>query len=508
MLFILACVVLVLAVLAAVSLPLLSGPHALPTRGQYDRAVYRDQLLEVDRDVARGVLTEVEAGAARLEIQRRLLAVDGSVGPPAGGSVGPAAGGSVGPAGGSVGPTAGGSVGPAAGGPGQGPILATAESSPILAIAAGLLVVAGTAGLYWRLGAPALPDVPFAERPAISSEAAPSAGTPAPHTDIKDAAARLRQKLAADPSNANGWVLYARTLSMLGDWQNAADAYKHAIDLGQNGGDVLAGYGEMLVMAADGIVSPAARETFVAARSADAGNGVARYYLALADGQAGDEHKAVAAWLELAAGLPDDSPMREAIAGRIADAAKNGGFDAPLLPKGLAADAPGEPTPGGPTAEQMAAAAAMPQAERDRMIEGMIEKLAARLRAEPNDLEGWLRLGGAYAVQGKTDLAVDAYDRAAALKPGDPEIELRTVAALLSGLKPEDKLPPRAVALLTEVAAVAPDAPEVMWYLGVAAARDGRTAEAREKWTKLLASLPDGEDARMVKAALETLQGK
>src|SRR5258708_34524142 len=76
MLFTLVCIVLVLAVLAAVSLPLLSGAHVLPTRGQYDRAVYRDQLREVDRDLARGVLSPKEVDAARLEIERRLLAVD------------------------------------------------------------------------------------------------------------------------------------------------------------------------------------------------------------------------------------------------------------------------------------------------------------------------------------------------------------------------------------------------------------------------------------------------
>ena len=99
---------------------------------------------------------------------------------------------------------------------------------------------------------------------------------------------------------------------------------------------MLAGYGEMQVMAADGIVSPAAHDTFVAALAADASNGVARYYLALADSQAGEEHKAIDAWLELAAGLPEDSPMRDAIAGRIADAAKNGGFAAPPHAEGPA----------------------------------------------------------------------------------------------------------------------------------------------------------------------------
>jgi cytochrome c-type biogenesis protein CcmH len=467
MVFIVVCAVLLLAVLAAVGMPLLSGAHVLPTRGQYDRAVYRDQLREVDRDLARGVLNPKEADAARLEIQRRLLAVD----------------------------VTGGSA------------TATPARSPGLAAAIGLFVVLGAGGLYWRLGAPALPDVPFADRPAVQAETAPSPGAgpraPAPHTDMQQAAGRLEQKLAADPTNANGWVLYARTLSMLGEWAKSSGAYKHAIDLGQKGGDVMAGYGEMLVMAADGIVAPAAHDAFLAALTADSGSGVARYYLALADAQAGQGHKAVDAWVELAAGLPEDSPMREEIARRIVDAAKTGGFVAPPMPKGLAARS----AENGPTREQMEAAAAMPPSERDKMIAGMIDKLAEKLKAEPNDLEGWLRLAGAYAMQGKTEAAVDAYDHAATLKPGDAGIKLQTVAVLLSGLKPEDRLPPRAITLLNEVAAVAPAAPEVLWYLGLAAARDGRPAEAREKWTKLLGALPaDGDDSKMVRAALDHLK--
>jgi cytochrome c-type biogenesis protein CcmH len=174
------------------------------------------------------------------------------------------------------------------------------------------------------------------------------------------------------------------------------------------------------------------------------------------------------------------------------------------MPKGLVAAAPPGPTP-----EQMKAAEAMPPAERDKMIAGMIDKLAAQLKEQPNDLEGWLRLGRAYALRGDSAEAVDAYDHASALKPNDPGIRLRTVAALLSGLKPGDTPPPRAVALLNQVAAIAPNAPEVLWYLGLIAARDGRMDDARENWTKLLPSLtPGGEDEKMVRAALAALPAK
>jgi cytochrome c-type biogenesis protein CcmH len=469
MLFALVCVALLLPVLAAVSLPLFSGATGAPSRGQFDRAVYRDQLREVDRDVARGLLAQNEADSARLEIQRRLLAVDGGARVEGNGT--------------------------------------RVARSPLLAIVASGFVVLAAGGLYWRLGAPSLPDQPFADRPPARAEARDSGpGTAPPPHDIRQAAERLEQKLAADPANSAGWVLLGRTTSMLGEWQKAADAYRHAIDLGQKGGDVYAGHAEMLVMAANGIVSPAARDSFRAALDADPASAVARYYLALADGQAGETRKAVDAWMELAGGMPEDSRMREEIGKRIVEAAKQGGFEAPKLPQGLAA---AEAAPDGPTPEQMQDAASMPADQREQMIGGMIDKLAARLKDQPNDLDGWLRLGRAYVVRGEGAKAVDAFDRAAALKPGDTQIKLQTVAALLTGMKPDDALPPRAVAMLSEVAAVAPDVPEVLWYQGVVAARDGRFAEARARWTKLLGSLaPAGEDAKMVRAALDELKGK
>ena len=69
-------VVMTLAVLAIIVLPLLRGVRAVADRGDFDRAVYRDQLAELDRDLARGLIGEREAQAARIEIQRRLLATD------------------------------------------------------------------------------------------------------------------------------------------------------------------------------------------------------------------------------------------------------------------------------------------------------------------------------------------------------------------------------------------------------------------------------------------------
>jgi cytochrome c-type biogenesis protein CcmH len=456
-----------LVVLAFLVRPLLRRPIEQATRADFDRAVYRDQLQEVERDVTAGRIDLAEAQAARVEVQRRLLATDVM----------------------------------------KHETAFRHASSPRLAVALVLLSAVSAAGLYLRLGDPGVPSQPFAAR-VIKAPVTAEATAPG-HSDTKAAAERLEQKLGENPNNAEGWLLFARTQSMLGDWTKATDAYRHAIALGQNGADAFAGYGEMLVLSQQGVISPAAQNAFVAAQKTDPKNDVARFYLALADSQGGEVAKAMEAWLGLAADITDDSPMRPEIARRVAEAAKSGGLPVPPLPKGL----PPAPEPvagagaGGPTAEQMAAATQLPPAERDKMISAMVAQLAAKLADNPNDLDGWMRLGRAYAVQGDSDKALDAYDHASKLKPDDADIKLQAAVTLISRLTPNDALPARAITLLKEAAVSRPEAPEVLWYMGIVAAREGHADQARKNWTRLLPSLTKGgEDYQMVQAALAELR--
>ncbi len=388
-------------------------------------------------------------------------------------------------------------------------------------------MIAGGAGLlYLRLGAPGVPDVPFAERQeAAPAGQGPHAG-PAPHMDMAEAAKILAEKLADKPDNPMGWLMYARTEAMLSNWKTSANAYAHAIEQGQTDADVFAGYGEMLVLGTDGIVGPPARAAFASALQRDPKNEVARYYDALADAQAGESKRAIATWLALAADLPEDSPMREAIGRQVADAASTAGIAAPPLPKGQPAAGPGADadasagapaTDGsasdphatgapGPAPSQVAAAENMTPAERDKMVRGMVEKLATQLANAPDNLGGWLQLGRAYTVLGEADKAADAFDHAAKLKPNDVEIPLQEVEAILTNRKPDDAIPPRAVTLLKQIETMSPDQPAVLWYLGVVAARNGQRDEARRDWQRLLPLLPaDGEDHKTVVDALQTL---
>jgi cytochrome c-type biogenesis protein CcmH len=425
------------------------------------------------------VLDSSEAAAARLEVQRRLISVRGD-------------------------DTA----------------VASGLRSPGLAALTALVVTLSAGGLYAWLGAPSLPDLPFvvaqakahaqqAQQDQATSHDPDSAGSKPPnHGDFRAAAEKLREKLKAEPNNAEGWELYARTESRIGEYQLATDAYARSIELGRKTPSVFDGYGEMLVLGAQGVVLPAAKEAFAQALRLAPGDVISRFYLALADSQAGEAHKAVDAWLSLAADIPADDEMRDELANRIAVTARAGGFDAPKLPDGPVASAP-PPNPatgGAPTQAQVKAAANMSDADREKMITAMIAQLAAKLAKEPNDFEGWIKLANAYAVQNQTDKAVEAFDHAAALKPGDPTIKLEAVAALLAPLQPADPIPPKAVTLLHEVSAAAPEAPEVLWYLGVVDARQGRLDQARKNWTQLLGDLEDGsQDKKMVQAALAQL---
>jgi cytochrome c-type biogenesis protein CcmH len=370
--------------------------------------------------------------------------------------------------------------------------------SLVLAVTLAVLVIGGTAGLYARLGAPGVPDQPYATRMPAGNAVAD--GDP---MDMRRAAAQLTERLAADPTDAQAWLLLARTEAMLSEWDKASNAFHQAMQLGQSGPEVQAGYGEMLVMRAQGIVTPAARDAFTAALGSDPKNEVSRYYMALAAGQAGEPRKAIEQLQALAADLPADSGMRVELGKRVAEAARQAGITVPALADGAAPAAAG-----GPDDAAMAAAAQMPEADRQAMIAGMVAKLAARLAASPDDFEGWMRLGRAYAAMSERDKAVDAFDHAASLRTTDPAPKLSAIEVLLTGLRPSDPLPAHAVGLLHQVQLVAPDEPAVLWYLGIAAVRDGHKDEARGYWTRLLAKLPpNGNDAGMVKAALQTVQG-
>ena len=381
--------------LAILLFPLLLRRRADATREAYNLAVYRDQLAEVERDLGRGLLSPEQAEAARAEIGRRILALPNLHMPPPQPS--PASG--------------GGSLKNIAG---EGARHGSSAGRGLAVAAIAVLLVPFAAWLiYARLGSPGLPDQPYAERAA----AAKAVASGVQHLDLSKAIAKISAHLKDHPEDLTGWLLLGRTEVSLGQYAEAVEAYRHAVDLTGHRADIMGDWGEAQVLAANGTVTPAAREAFQAALADKESAPRSRYYLALAQYQQGDAKAALQGWVDLAADSPADAEWQPLLRQRIAEAAAQLGVD----PASLKTSS-GMPSQAAVAAAAQATAGASPE-ERRSMIEGMVGKLAARLEQQPDDVEGWARLGRSYMVLNEPQKARDAYAHAVKLKPDDAALK-------------------------------------------------------------------------------------
>lgn len=411
-------------------------------------SVFRDQLDEVERDHAEGLINEDERDAARVEIEARTLQAARQLD--------------------------------------TGTTLSHRSVPAVLAI-----VVLGTLATllgYATLGNPEMGDLPLAERKTEMLERRAASG------DVNSQIALLIEKTSQNPDSFEDWWTLAVSYGAIGDHASSVEAYRKAADLGGDRPGVLSAYAEAMTLANGNKVPQAARVVFeqVLRNGPDAR---ARYYVALAKAQAQDFENALADWAALAADsqpnapwmplvrrdivnmvrflkldvaqfLPDATPEEIAKAGgapveqsavaRVTELeaalktdplnqkawielatilAKNGDNDAanaaiaqarthfaaaPFvlqmlnrtaseLGLDLLEKSSGQP---GPTEEDIAAAANMTKSEQDDMIAGMVAGLAAKLEAEPDNLEGWIMLVRSYMVLGKTDKAAKALEDA------------------------------------------------------------------------------------------------
>lgn len=325
------------------------GRKSASAGGVRDVALYRDQLTEVTRDLERGVIAPAEAEAARIEVSRRLLAAADAA---------------------------------------ERETVAPRRSPRFVAILVMLAVPVLSLGLYLALGSPDLPDEPFAPRLA----------GPAGQLPLDALVLKVEEHLKADPADLRGWEVLGPAYIRQGNFAAAITAWSRAMALGGETAVRFAARGEAEVLAANGVVTPAAREDFASAVKLDAQEPRAQFYLGIAEVQGGRKDAAVARWKALLAAAPKDAPWRASVEAELASLTN---------------------PPPGPTAEQAGAAADMTPQARQKMIEGMVAGLAARLDKNPNDLAGWLRLLRAYGVLGKHDEAKSALAHARAAFASD-----------------------------------------------------------------------------------------
>jgi len=268
-----------------------------------------------------------------------------------------------------------------------------------LLVVVGLFVPGIALASYLWLGEPDLPDQPYAGR----SDAAARA-------EMQGLLGELEARLTADPNRLEGWLLLARARLKVGDHQKAAEAFARARALAPDNAAVAAEFAEALIHAAGGTVPDAARDALLAAHAKDPRDAKALFYLGHEAASREDHAAAVQYWTDLAAVAPPGAPWVGEIRARILRQAALGNIDLATVAPTLA---PAIPTP---SAEDAAAAAAMSPEERAAFIRSMVERLAGRLQASPDDVEGWRRLAGAWRVLGETQKAEEAEARARALE--------------------------------------------------------------------------------------------
>lgn len=376
--------------------------------GTKDLAVYKDQLAEIDRDLARSTLTPEEAARLRSEVGRRVLDADRTR---------------------ATGIAAGTADAPARGG-----------SGAAVLVLLGFVILGGAGAAYTWLGAPGYPDMPLAARladlDAGIAARPPQAEELARLNLARDpvATAALNAELSAitDPDalrlafadrfqigELTAAVLTSeRILALFGAKATAADHANHAL---------------ALVAEARGYVSPEAETALRAALSLDLSNEMARYLVGEMFLQGGRFDQTFRFWRPIVESGNPDAPWVASIRERIGMVAGLAGvsYEAPALA------GPGAGPAFGPGADDIAAAANMTPEDRQAMIEGMVTQLSDRLASEGGDVEDWDRLIRSLATLERLPQAQTIYDEARVRFEGRPaELSFLRMAAVESGLNP------------------------------------------------------------------------
>lgn len=254
-----------------------------------EATVYRDQLAEIGRDVASGLIGPSEAEAARVEISRRLLAA-------------------------------------AAADERAPPAVSNLRLRRTAAIAAlvGLPVMA--LAFYLPLGSPRLGDFPLAERMRA----------PDPDESLVNLVAQVEAHLEKNPTDGRGWNVVAPVLTKLGRYDDAVRAYRNSITYNGDNAERRADLGEALAGAAGGVVTAEAKAEFERAVAIKPDEAKARYFLGLAAAQDGRNAEAASIWRAMLEQASSDAPWRPLVQDALA---RVDGAAVPALPSDTVAAA-------------------------------------------------------------------------------------------------------------------------------------------------------------------------
>ena len=252
--FVLAAAVLVAATLLLLLRPWRKAPKAdAATTREINAGVYRDQLLELDRDLTAGTLSPTDHEQARAELQRRLL--DDAA------------------------------------------LAETPAAAPFgmrrTALALVLVLPLATAGLYTWLGSPA----------ALDARATRSVT----QQDVEKMVSDLADRVAKNPSDTKGWIVLARSYRAMNRLPQSEDAFNHIGDTLYQDATLLAEYADVLATRAMGNFNGKPMEMVTRALQVDPEHPMALSLAATAAYNRSDFAQAVVHWEHLLRIVPAES---------------------------------------------------------------------------------------------------------------------------------------------------------------------------------------------------------
>lgn len=353
--------------------PFLFPPATTKAETESTLSIYRDQMVEVDRDLAATLISASEADAAKAEIERRALNAARQAKRDAGQNT----------------------------------------ASPANALS--VIVVTAVAGLaaYAALGSPQNPDQPLANRGEEILQRNADAG------DVRAQVRLLALQAEATPDNLDLWLRLAQSYAILDELKASAEAFRQAATLAPEHPEIQSAFAEALSLANGNSLTEEARAIFVRV-AREHGEPRARYYLAMDKAQAKDFEGALQGWVSLLEDSPADASWIPLVRRDILNMAAFIGRDpetvlSDITPTERARSKPkstSAPSDHGLSAEDMEMAADMDEASRNEMVEGMVASLAERLQDNPDDLKGWIMLIRSYATLNRDTEARSAFETA------------------------------------------------------------------------------------------------
>lgn len=346
--------------------------------------IYQAQLAEITREESAGLISADDARMARTEVQRRLVATTGASS-----------------------------------------MIETNDmtlTDRSTFIAVGAAIALGSAILYSAVGSPGVgssnhPPIMMGQAPGGMpvANASSSSGGQMSVAPVDEMIGSLEARLRDAPNDVEGWRMLGWSKFRTDDYAGAAAAYGQAVKLAPGDAETQSSYGESLSRAAGGLVTEDAAKALQAALKADPQDARARFLLGLKKEQSGKPQDALNDWIAMLETAPADAPWFDEVRGRAVELSQSSGIDVSRrLPaaRGAVTDmiplSPDTQRPAGPTAADVANAQALPPEAQQQMIDGMVARLDQRLKANPNDLDGWLKLIRARRVLNQQDLAAKA----------------------------------------------------------------------------------------------------